>query len=257
MASPSKPDPCDEHSLAERLLAALEKGDVDEARLIQGEILGLHLAKLRLFAASLLKGRPEVHLEEVFGNAAERMFVELDRPPKVAWARDVGSFWPLMSRIVKDAAIDYWRGRGPYKDDRRTTSGVQPGLIEAAELEDPVADLLDADAFAADAARVLEAVGGAKTLDGLLLILIDLRGIPLKKVERLLVLAEQTDRGAALRKAAALLAAREDEASQYLDLIRECPSARPMTYNALRVAIHRARRRGRGEHKPTDLDGLS
>jgi hypothetical protein len=235
----------------------MEKEDVDGARLIQGEVFGMHRAKLRLFARSLMSGRPEVHIDEVFNNAAERMFAEMGRPKNVCWALEASSFRPLLNRVVWDETIKYWRGRKPYKDDRRTVTGAHPAQLEVAELEDPIADLLDAHGFAADAAQILESVGGSKTLDGLLLVLIDMYGISLRQVERLLVLAEWDDREAALAEAIVLLKAGESEAGQYLELIRECPSAHLMTYNALKVAIHRARKRGRGDLGPENLDGLS
>jgi DNA-directed RNA polymerase specialized sigma24 family protein len=257
MAFPSKPDPCDERALAERLLAALERGDVDEARLIQGGVFGMHRAKLRIFVASLTKGRPEVHIDEVFSNAAERMFVEMGDPKKVRWVLEVGSFRPLLNRIARDEVIDYWRGRKPYADDRRTVSGLRPGQLEAVEPENPISTLLDADAFATDAARILTSVGGERTLDGLLLILIDMYGVTLRQFERLLVLAQWADREAAVAEASTLLKGTEEAAAQHLELVRGCRSAHPMNYNALKVALHRARKRARGNLGPEELDGLS
>jgi hypothetical protein len=68
-------------------------------------------------------------------------------------------------------------------------------------------------------------------------------GFKLREIEVLLALAERSDSEAINQEAGALLGIKSQLAGQYLELIRECPSARPMSLAGLKVAVHRARRR--------------
>lgn len=257
MASPSKPDPCDEQSLAERLLAALDKGDVDGAQLIQGEILGLHFAKIRALTAAGMVGLPDIHIEEVADEAIVNFLIKLGRIDQVRYALEVETFIPLLRRAIKDERITYWRKHGGYKDDRRTVPGLPQAHLEAANLDDPIADLVDGFGFVADAAKVFDAVGGPASLDGIILHLVYERGLPLRKIERLLVLAESADPVAARAETMDLLASDEEDASSVLELIGNCPSARAITYAGLKAIVHRIRVRVRRKLGVDDLDGFA
>src|ERR1700745_4326604 len=109
MASPSKPDPRDAQSRAERLLAALDKGDVDGAQLIQGEILGLHFAKMRAITAAGMVGLPAIHIEEVADEAVLSFLIKLGKSDQVRYALEVGTFIPLLRQAIKDERVKYWR----------------------------------------------------------------------------------------------------------------------------------------------------
>lgn len=261
MALP-EPDPCDESALAQRLLVALEKGETDQARQIQGEIFGLHFAKLKAYVASRLTGQPDAHVEEVFGNAAEKMFKKLRQPEWVAWVTPGRSFAPGFFKIARFETVDYWqsneldKSRPSYRDDRLSVSGLDSGLFETGAADDAFERVEEIDEASAEAALIMEAAQEVGGLDELLFTLRYVEEISLPDVERLLVLAEREDAEKAAREARALPSVDDDLGEQYLDLIRECPAAHPMNYNNLKVAVHRALNRVRDHLDPDDAVDL-
>lgn len=241
-------------ALAARLGAALERCDTTEIELTQGKIFGLHAPSLSLFVAARLASRPRTHGEEVFGQAALKIFSALQSAEKVRKVGPGGSFAPLFFTITRHEIADYWRGRPPYGEDRRSVSGIDAAVIDQLHSVETIEDLHKEAADAEQAASIMDAVGGLKGLDGLLLELTIVAGLRLVDVEKLLHLAELPDAEAATQDAAALLDVDPILAGQYLELIRECPSARSMSYNALKVAVHRARRRAGGAGRGDEGD---
>lgn len=232
-----------ESELAERLLAALDCCDEDEIMRLQGMIFGLHFGKLRAFVAGRMCGVPAAHVEEVFGEAATKMFLTLLDPERVRWVHGDRSFAQLFFTIARRETVEYWRGRSPYGDRARGFEREDSRGIEEIASVDVIEELLEEGTRIREAGAIMRAIGGVKGFDGLLLELTVIAEIKLKHVEQLLVLAEERNHGEAARKAGILLDTKPLLAGQYLELIRECPSARPMSYNALKVAVHRARKR--------------
>lgn len=241
--SPGGAAPPDESELAERLLVALDECESDEIARLQGTIFGLHFAKLRAYVAARMTGVPAAHVEEVFAEAAAEMFVTLMDPESVRWVQPGRSFAQLFFTIARRETVEYWRGRPPYGDRSHLSGDGDPRGIDEMCSVDTIEELVEESALVLEAGAIMEALGGAKGLDGLLLELTIVADIKLKDVEQLLVLAEERDREEATQKAAIRLDIVPVLAAQYLELIRECPSARPMSYNALKVAVHRARKR--------------
>jgi hypothetical protein len=235
--------PPSESELAERLLVALDRCEGNEIERLQGKIFGLHFGKLRAFVAARMCGVPAAHVEEVFGEAAAKMFLTLLDAERVRWVQGDRSFAQLFFTIARRETIDYWRGRPPYGDRSRVSGDSDPRAIDEIYSVDTIEELVDESALIQEASAIMEALGGVKGLDGLLLELTIVADIKLKDVEQLFVLADEGNREEADQKAATLLDVVPVLAAQYLELIRECPSARPMSYNALKVAVHRARRR--------------
>jgi DNA-directed RNA polymerase specialized sigma24 family protein len=236
-------NPLDESELAHRLLVALAECDSDAITRLQGTIFGLHFGKLRAYVSARMDGVSDNHAEEVFGEAAEKMLLTLLDPERVERVKPGNSFAPLFFTIAKREVANYWRGRPPYKEDRRP---IETNLTEKTQSIATAENPYEKTSHFERAEALMEALGGIQGFDGLLLELTVMSDIRLKDVEQLLPLAEAEDAAAATASAAALLDIHPILAEQYLTLIRECPSARPMSYNALKVAVHRARRRALG-----------
>jgi DNA-directed RNA polymerase specialized sigma24 family protein len=234
--------PLSESEMAERLLVALDQCQGDEIERLQGQVFGLHFGKLRAFVAGRMRDVPAAQVEEIFSEAATKMFLTLLDPERVRWVRGDRSFAQLFFTIARREMADYWRGRPPYGDRLRVSGGDPRELDEICSV-DTIEELVEENALIREAGAIMKALGGVKGLDGLLLELTVVAGIKLKDVERLLVLADEGNREEAVRKAALRLDIAPVLAAQYLELIRECPSARTMSYNALKVAVHRARKR--------------
>jgi hypothetical protein len=241
----ASPDPAAEHELATRLLAALEDCRTDEIEVLQGMIIGRHFAKLRTYVAAHVSGVPRADAEEVFAEATAAMFLALFDPKTVAWVEPGRSFSPLFFKIAGREVAEYWRGRPPYKEDRRARAGIDAAALAAADRHAFRRWLIE-EATDADGGAVNAGLAGLGGLDGLLLELTAVCELTLKQVEGLLRLAEEEDGRAAIEQASALLDVNPILAEQYLTLVRECPTARQMSYGALKVAVHRARRRAQG-----------
>ncbi len=251
MASPA-PRETAEIALLKALLAALEGGDSQVIEIAQGKIFGLHQARLQVFVESRLRGQSRTVGEEVFANVAARVAKTLSSAESIRGAIREGSIAPLLFTIAKGELADFWSNCRRYRDDHRTISASDPEAEAPVRVvsfnRDPIAELADEEAVGS----IFELVGGPGGFDGLLLELTVVAGLKLREVETLLVLAERSDREASNREAGALLGIDPLLVAQYLDLIRECRGARVMSLNALKVAVHRARRRA-GED---DSDGL-
>lgn len=242
-----------ENVLAERLLAALERGDQAEAAKIQDEIFALHFSALRAQVFDIMRGEPRAHMEEVFSSAAEKMFQALNNPEKVRWVGPGESFLGLLRKIADDEIIEYWRGRPAYRDDRNGRNNL---LFETCDEEvDPNSDFYAQAAREHDALAILEAAGGMQSFGGLLLAL-TMDGLKLTEIEHMLPLAQREDLDHAAKETADRLGCKEARAAQYLELIRECPSADPRSYEALKLAIYRARQRVANKLSRDDMDSL-
>jgi DNA-directed RNA polymerase specialized sigma24 family protein len=251
------PEEFDESVLAGRLVAALREGDHDEAKQLKGEIIGLHYARLQLYVEARLRGRPAAHAEDVFSAACEKIFVSLGDEEKVGWVVPGETFAKLFFRIAKAETADYWRGRPPYKDYCNGIASLDSGSFDSEPNHvDCIADVPDELARMHDATLILETLGGFEKLDGLLLHLNAAEGIELTAITRLFALAAHEHVDAATAEAAQLLGVKPELAAQYLTLVRECPGARPMSYNNVKTAACRARQRARRNIDPDNLHTL-
>jgi DNA-directed RNA polymerase specialized sigma24 family protein len=257
MPAPNPPEQFDESVLATRLVSALRQGSHEEAKQLKGEIIGLHFARLKLYVEACLRGRPAAHAEDVFSATCEKIFVSLGDQDKVRWVVPGETFAKLFFRIAKAEIADYWRGRSPYKDYRAATASLESGGFDLEpDHVDCVAAVPDELARLHDATLILETLGGFEKLDGLLLHLNAAEGIELTAITRLFALAAQKDVDAANAEAAHLLGVKPELAAQYLTLVRECPGARPMSYNNITTAACRARQRARRNIDPDNLHTL-
>jgi hypothetical protein len=257
MAAPTPPERFDESVLATRLVAALRDEHHAEAKQLKGEIIGLHYGRIELYVEARLRGKPAAHAQDVFGATCEKFFVALGNEEKVRWVTPGETFAKLFFKIAKAEIAEYWRGRGPYKDYRPEVSSLESGGFDSEQNPvDCVADVPDELARLHDATLILETLGGFKRLDGLLLHLNAAEGIKLATITRLFVLAAQDDTDAATAEATRLLGVKPELAAQYLTLIRECPSARPMSYNNIKTVACRARQRARRDIDPDNLHTL-
>lgn len=237
MAFP-EPSPPNERALAERLLAALKNDDTVLRKQLEEIIFGLHFPVLRLYVDGKLRGAAAADLEEVFAAAASKMFRALGRPEKVRKVLERGSFAGLFTRIAKDEISEYWRGRPPYGRRDRASLQLDSG-IEDRHATDPHEQVVRDG----QAAAIARAVDRLESFDVLLIELTADAGIPPRLVERLLVLAEATDADGAASEAAELLDLAEAPAAAILAQIRDCPAARPLTRNALKMKTLRVRRK--------------
>ena len=257
MAAPTPPEKFDESVLATRLVAALKRDSGEEAKQLKGEIIGLHFARLQLYVEARLRGRPTAHAEDVFSATCERIFVALGDEDKVRWVVPGETFAKLFFSIAKTEIADYWRKRSPYKDYRTAVSSLEGGGFDSEpDHVDCVAAVPDELARSHDATLILETLGGFEKLDGLLLHLNAAEGIELTAITRLFTLAAQENVDAATVEAAQLLGVKPELAAQYLTLVRECPGARPMSYNNIKTAVCRARQRARRNIDPDNLHTL-
>jgi hypothetical protein len=239
MASPA-PDQSAEIALLRSLLAALEDGDPRTIEIAQGKIFGLHQATVQLFVESRLRELPRAISEEVFANVALRISLVLRSVEKVRRAIREGTIGSLFFTIAKNELSEFWRERPRYKEDHRSAPADDPEAEAPVRLvHDPIDAIADDEAVGS----IIAIVGGPGGFDGLLLELTVIAGLKLKEVEALLVSAERSASGLTNREAGALLGIDPQLVGQYLELIRECPGARVMSLNALKVAVHRARRR--------------
>jgi DNA-directed RNA polymerase specialized sigma24 family protein len=257
MAAPIPPDRFDESVLALRLVAAIGQGNHEEAKQLKGEIIGLHYGRLQLYVEARLRDRPAAHAEDVFSAIGEKIFVALGDEEKVGWVVPGETFAKLFFNIAKAEIADYWRGRSPYKDYRTAVLSLESGGFESVpDHVDCVADVTDELARIHDATLILETLGGFETLDGLLLHLNAAEGIELTAITRLFTLAAQESADAATAEASGMLGVKPELAAQYLTLVRECPGARPMSYNNVKTAVCRARQRVRRDIDPDNLHTL-
>lgn len=257
MAAPTPPERFDESVLALRLVAAIGRGNHNEAKQLKGEIIGLHYARLQLYVEARLRGRPAAHTEDVFSATCEKIFVALGDEDKVRWVVPGETFAKLFFKIARAEIADYWRGRSPYKDYRTSVLSLEAGGFDSEpDNADCAADVTDELARLHDATLILETLGGFETLDGLLLHLNAAEGIELTAITRLFTLAAQDSVDAATAEASRLLGVKPELAAQYLTLVRECPGARPMSYNNVKTAVCRARQRARRDIDPDNLHTL-
>jgi DNA-directed RNA polymerase specialized sigma24 family protein len=240
---PAPSPPPDENDLARRLLAALADDEMAAAEELKGQILGLHLAKVRTFVARRVPG---VVGEEIFGEAMVKALKALQRPKVVGWAAEPGgSFAPLLFTIASTEIIQCYRGRPPYKDDIRSTPNDELTRERLGEEVEPIAAFEDYSASRHNVGRILEAAGGLESLGAVLLVLKYGLALRFAEIESLLELAQLEDREHADLQAAELLTANHDLAAAILALLRNCEDGTAKNEGALKVALHRARTRAR------------